>query len=109
MADWKLVMAWHYSYIKEGTWDDDETGVKEFALKERAVYGVPNIEHRKKIEVLLFSEEDGVAVTEVKIDHHTYRLRSDEEEVAGSCDYEYSVCGDHVSVTVSFTIRIAKN
>lgn len=106
MAGWKLVMDWHYTYLKEGTWEDDEKGVSEFALVEGAEYGVPNIEHRKKMEVLSFSEENGVAVAEVRIDYHTYRLRSDGGEVVGSCGYEYSVCGDHVTVTVAFQLRM---
>ncbi|MBR2612782.1 MAG: hypothetical protein IKC72_06910 [Clostridia bacterium] len=108
MAKWKLVMSWHYSYLKEGTWDDDETGVKEFILEAGAVYGVPSIEHRKSIEILSFEETDGVAQATIRIDSHTYALKSDEDEVTGSCGYEYSVCGDHVSVTVSFTMKIVQ-
>ena len=108
MAKWKLVMSWQYSYLKEVTWDDDETGVKEFMLEAGAVYGVPNIEHRKSIEILSFKETDGVAQATIRIDSRTYALKSDEDEVAGSCGYEYSVCGDHVSVTVSFTMKIVQ-
>ncbi len=108
MANWKLLMHWLYSYDKEGVWDDDEEGKSEFALEEGATYDVPNLERRKQIEILSLKEENGIAVAQVKIDYHVYTLTSGEEAAKGSCSYSYSVCGDSVHISVSFSLELAR-
>jgi hypothetical protein len=99
-----LVMAWKYSYCKEGVWDDDEEGVKEFELTEGAPYTLPQF-YRKKLEIRSVKAEDGRITAEIYADSHTYRVKEG-EFTEGHAHNSYSVAGDSVSETLYMKLSI---
>lgn len=101
-----LVMKWDYTYDKESTWFDKESGKETYDLTEGASYPLPHI-RKKCMEIRSVTTQGDSVCAEIYLDYHTVTVSNDGEPVIAYASDSYSVAGDsvHQSLTVSFTIE----
>ena len=100
-----LVMKWNYTYDKESTWFDEDSGEEQYELEEGAVYALPHI--RKRLEICSVTVGDDFVRAEIYVDYKTYTVCSDGDPVVGDASDDYSVAGDsvHQSLSMKFTVK----
>lgn len=101
-----LVMKWDYTYNKESTWFDEDSGEELYELKEGASYALPHIKE-KSLEIRSVTIEGELIKAEIYADYNTHTVRNSDEPVVGYAHHDYSVAGDSVSQTLCmrFTIQ----
>lgn len=100
-----LIMKWDYTYDKESTWFDKDSGEKQYELKEGAAYPLPHISD-KNLEILSVSTEGDIIKAEIYIDHRTYTVSSSDEPTVAYANDDYMVAGDSVSQTLCMKLKI---
>ena len=99
-----LVMKWDYTYDKESTWFDEESGESRYELIAGASYALPHI--RKTLEITSVTIDGERITAELCADHQTHVVRNNGEAVVGRADDDYMVAGDSVSQTLCMTFTI---
>ncbi len=105
MKNYTLIMTWHYTYDKESTWFDEDSGEERYPITEGASYALPHIRNKNlEIHGVTFDGENVKA--EVWADHHTVTVTSNGEAVTVHASDDYSVAGDSVHQSLSMTLLI---
>lgn len=106
MDKYCLKMKWDYTYDKEGTWFDNDSGHEIYDLSEGAAYPLPHISE-KCVEIQSVSIDGDTVRAELYVDHHTVEVLNDGNTVTAYASDSYSVAGDSVdqSLTLIFTIE----
>ena len=100
-----LIMTWSYTYDKESTWFDYDSGEEQYELKEEASYPLPHI-REKSLEIHSLTAEGDLIKAEIFVDSATYTVLSDGEPVKACANDSYSVAGDSVWKTLDLTLAI---
>ena len=105
MNQYCLIMKWDYTYDKEGTWFDEDSGKEIYDLTEGASYPLPHI-RKKQMELRSVSAQGDSVNAEIYLDYHTVTVSNDGAPVIAHASDSYSVAGDsvHQSLTLAFTI-----
>ncbi len=104
MGKHTLVMKWSYTYDKESTWFDEESGETRYELIEGASYALPHL--RRSLEITSVTVEGERVTAELYADHQTHVVRNGGEVTVGYAHDDYSVAGDSVSQTLHMTFTI---
>ena len=107
MDAYVLIMNWNYTYDKEGTWFDQESGKEVYELKEGASYSLPHI-WRKSLGIRSVFKEGDTVRTEIYVDSHTATVLNDGKPVVTHASYDYTAGGDSVSESLALTLTIEK-
>lgn len=105
MVKYCLKMKWEYTYDKEGTWFDRDSGQETYDLVEGADYPLPHI-REKCIEIESVSIEGDTVCVGLCVDHHTVNVLNDGNPVAANASDSYCVAGDCVDQSLSLTFTI---
>lgn len=101
----KLVMKWDYTYDKEGTWYDEDTGEEQYDLVERDEHALPHIRN-KSLNIRSITVDDNIVKVEIYVDSKTYVVLNNGQSVCGCVYDNYMVAGDYVSQTLQLTFTI---
>lgn len=106
MDSFCLVMKWEYTYDKEGTWFDTDSGQERYDLTEGAAYALPHI-RKKSVEICSVMAENDTVKAEIYVDYHTLTVSNDGKPVVAYASDSYSVAGDsvHQSLCLTFTVE----
>jgi len=107
VTTYRLVMAWHYTYDKEGTWFDEDDGEERYEIAENAVFPFPHIRD-KHLEIRSVNTDGDRVTVELYADHHTFTVQNDGEAVTAYVHDDYTVCGDSVSQTLRLTVSLER-
>ena len=107
MNKYCLKMKWDYTYDKEGTWFDNDSGHEIYDLVEGAAYPLPHIS-KKCVEIQSVSIEGDTVRAVLYVDYHTVDVRSDGDPAVASAYHSYCAAGDSVHQSLSLTFTIEK-
>ena len=105
MKEHYLVLKWSYTYDKEGTWFEEESGEISYELLEGASYTLPNMSG-KRLEIRSVSSEGDSVNAELYADYNTYFVTNNGEHVIGHAHDSYTAAGDFVSKTLYMEFSI---
>lgn len=105
MKKYYLLMKWEYDYDKEGTWFDNDSGERRYALESGASFPLPHIE-KKSLEILsLSATQSGIKVA-FCVDGQNVTLCNGDEPITRHVSDNYMVCGDFVTQSLCLTFSI---
>ena len=107
MNKYYLIMKWDYKYDKESTWFDEDSGKNEYELSEGASYKLPHISD-KSLEIRSVKAEGDLIKAEIYVDHETYTVCNNGENVVAFAHDDYMVAGDSVSQTLCMKFAVTQ-
>lgn len=102
-----LVMKWEYTYDKESTWYDTDSGTERYDLIQGASYTLPHI-NKKSLEIVSITSKNDVIEAEIYVDYKTIYVSSNSDGVKADASYSYCVAGDSVHLSLAMQLSIEK-
>ena len=100
-----LMMKWSYTYDKESTWFDEDSGEEQYALTEGARYVLPHLSP-KSLVIRAVKATGDIVQAEIYVDYKTYTVCTGGDPVVAHAYHEYSAGGDSVSQTLCMHLTI---
>ena len=102
-----LVMKWEYTYDKEGTWFDNDSGTETYDLVQGASYILPHLS-KKSLEIVSVTKEADTIKATIYVDYSTVEVSSDSDGTEAHASYSYCVAGDCVFQSLKMLLTIEK-